>query len=388
MDGQPVQVIAPVVSVTLPVHDLSAVPEREVETLRRANEEASRPFDLAQTPLLRAKLLRLAQEEHVLLLTLHHIVSDAWSMGVLLGELSAVYNAFIAGKPSPLSELPIQYVDFAVWQRQWLTKETLNKQLAYWKRKLTNLSVLELTTDRFRPAVQSHDAGTQCLKLSASLSQALKVLSRAEGATLFMTLLAGFEILLHRYSGQHDIVVGTPIANRNRAEIESLIGLFVNTLVLRTDLSNNPPLGELLARVREVCLGAYAHQDVPFEKLVEELQPDRNLSVNPLFQVWFVFHNTQSEPLQLSGLTINPVRVEKETVKFDVALVMWEEGQCLCGSLQYNKDLFDEPTIIRMTNCLQTLFEDMATNPDKRIGDLLLWSSAETEELVCDFNQD
>jgi Condensation domain/TubC N-terminal docking domain len=388
MDGQPVQVIAPVVRVTVPVHDLSSVPEREVETLRQASDEAWCPFDLARAPLLRAKVLRLAEDEHILLLTLHHIVSDAWSMGVLLGELSAIYNALVAGKPSPLSELPIQYVDFAVWQRQWLTEETLNKQLEYWKRNLTNLSVLELTTDRFRPAVQSHDGGTQCLTLSESVSHALKVLSRAEGATLFMTLLAAFEILLYRYSGQHDIVVGTPIANRNRAEIEPLIGLFVNTLVLRTDLSNNPPFRELLARVREVCLGAYAHQDVPFEKLVEELHPDRNLSVSPLFQVWFVFHNTQNNTLQLSGLTISPVRVDKETAKFDLALVMWEDGQRLCGSLQYREDLFDEPTIIRMANCLQTLFEDVATNPDKRIGDLLLWSSAETEELVCDFNQD
>ncbi|MDQ3257051.1 MAG: condensation domain-containing protein, partial [Acidobacteriota bacterium] len=274
VDGSPVQVIAPTLNVTLSVTDLSELPEaeREAEARRLASEAAQRPFDLARGPLVRAGLLRLQAEEHVLLLNMHHIISDGWSTGVFVRELTTLYEAFSAGKPSPLVELPIQYADYAVWQRQWLTGDVLDKQLSYWRKQLTGApSNLDLPIDKARPAVQSYRGGRQRLVLSQSLAERLKALSQQEGATLFTALLAIFQVLLARYTGQENIIVGTGIAGRNRAETENLIGFFINALALRTDLSGNLGFRELLGRVREVTLGAYEHQDVPFEKLVEEL---------------------------------------------------------------------------------------------------------------------
>ncbi|RMF36691.1 MAG: non-ribosomal peptide synthetase, partial [Chloroflexi bacterium] len=290
-DGKPVQVIAPTLKLPLPLVDLSGLPKaaREAEVQRLATEEAQRPFDLSRGPLLRVTLLRLGDEEHVALLTMHHIISDGWSMRVLVQELAALYDAFSHGRPSPLPDLPIQYADFALWQREWLQGEVLEEQLAYWKQQLSGSPpVLELPTDRPRPPVQSFRGAHRPFMLPRPLSQAIKALCRREGVTPFMLLLAAFQTLLHRYTGQDDISVGTPIANRNRAEIEGLIGYFANTLVLRTDLSGDPPFRELLKRVREVALGAYAHQDLPFEMLVDALQPERDLSHTPLFQVMFV----------------------------------------------------------------------------------------------------
>ena len=286
---EPVQVIEPPSAVALPITDLSAMPqaEREARTRQITDTEARQPFDLEAGPLLRAQLLRLAAEEHLLLLNVHHIVSDGWSMGVLWRELSTGYNAFVSGHAPDLPRLPIQYADYAVWQREWLQGEVLEGQLAYWKEKLADLSTLELPTDRPRPPVPSYQGAHLTFDLPAPLTQALKELSRREGTTLFMTLLAAFQVLLHRYSGQEDIAVGTPIAGRGRTELEGLIGFFVNTLVLRSDLAGDPAFTELLARVRETALGAYAHQDLPFEKLVEELSPSRDISRNPLFQVMF-----------------------------------------------------------------------------------------------------
>jgi len=280
-DGQPMQVIAPALAVTLGVVNLRELGkiEREAEARRLAAEEAQRPFDLAHGLLVRLSLLRLDEEDHVLLLTMHHVVSDGWSMEVFFRELSVLYEAFSARKPSPLPELPIQYADFAVWQREWLRGEVLQAQLFYWRKQLDGApAVINLPSDRHRPALQSYRGERQSFELSKELTHGLKALSRKEDVTLFMALLAGFQTLLHRYTGQDDIAVGSPIANRNRAEIEGLIGFFVNTLVLRTDLSGNPSFQELLRRIREVALAAYAHQDLPFEKLVEELQPKRDLS--------------------------------------------------------------------------------------------------------------
>ena len=271
VDGQPVQVITPSLTVTLLVVDLSSIPgaEHESEALRLATEEARRPFDLTQVPLLRASVLQMAEQEHVLLLTLHHIVSDGWSMGVLFRELSALYNAFSTGKPSPLAELPLQYPDFAVWQRQWLQGEVLEGQLSYWKKQLAKApAVLDLPTDRPRPPVQTYRGARQSLVLSQALTSRLKAISRQESVSLFMTLLAAFQTLLYRYTQCDDILVGSPIAGRNRTDIEGLIGFFVNTLVLRTDLSGDPSFRELLGRVRKLALDAYAHQDLPFEKLI------------------------------------------------------------------------------------------------------------------------
>src|SRR5205085_1638025 len=287
---QAMQVIASTLSFTLPVNDLSEMGEAqgEIEAHRLVKEEVLRVFNLSEGPLLRATLLKLSAEEHIILLTMHHIVSDGWSMGVLVREVAALYEAYVEGRESPLAELTIQYADFALWQQEWLSGEVLDGQLQYWKRQLGGApAVLDLPTDRIRPTLQSYRGAVQPLALSTEVSEALKALGRRESVTLFMTLLAAFQTLLYRYVRQDEIVVGSPIANRNRAETEQLIGFFVNTLVLRTDMSGDPSFRELLGRVREVALGAYEHQDVPFEQLVDELVTDRDRSRTPLFQVLF-----------------------------------------------------------------------------------------------------
>ena len=389
VDGRLIQVVAPVLSLTLPVVGLCEVPETEREASARQllTEEVRRPFDLAHGPLLRATLLRLDAEEHVLLLMMHHIVSDDWSIKVFNQELAVLYEAFSAGKPSPLPELPIQYADFAVWQRQWLQGEVLEEQLSYWKQQLGgSLPVLELPTDRPRPAVQTFEGAIQSFVLSSDLTNALKALSRREGVTLFMTLLAAFRTLLYRYTGQWDILVGSPIANRNRAEIERLIGFFVNTLVLRIDLSGNPTFRELLCRVREVTLEAYAHQDLPFEKLVEELQPERDMSRNPLFQVVFALQNVLVEAPALPGLTVSPVEVHNGTAKFDLTLELWERPEGFCGRLEYDTGLFDATTISRLLGNFQTLLEGIVANPDQCLVDLPVLGEAERRRLLVEWN--
>ena len=313
----------------LPITDLSAMPqaEREARARQITDTEARQPFDLEAGPLLRAQLLRLAAEEHLLLLNVHHIVSDGWSMGVLWRELSSAYNAFVSGHAPDLPRLPIQYADYAVWQREWLQGEVLEGQLAYWKEKLADLSTLELPTDRPRPPVPSYQGAHLTFDLPAPLTQALKELSRREGATLFMTLLAAFQVLLHRYSGQEDIAVGTPIAGRGRTELEGLIGFFVNTLVLRSNLAGNPAFTELLARVRETALGAYTHQDLPFEKLVEELSPSRDISRNPLFQVMFVLQNAPDAELALRGVQASRLPLAGHSAKFDLTADYARDGR-------------------------------------------------------------
>ena len=388
MDGQPVQVIIPAMTLPLPLIDLRRIPdsEKEARTLRLATEEAQRPFDLSCGPLLRVMLLRLGAEEHVLLLTMHHIVSDGWSMGVFFREVAALYDAFSSGKPSPLAELPIQYADFAHWQRQWLQGEVFEEQFSYWSRQLAGSSMLQLPHDRPRPAVQTFRGARQSIVLSPKLTEALKALSRREGATLFMTLLAAFQALLHRYTAQDDIVVGSPIANRNRAEIEGLIGFFVNSLVMRTDVSGNPTFRELLGRVREVTLGAYAHQDLPFERLVEELQPGRDMSQNPLFQVMIALQNAPMSDLELSGLTLNPLRFDSERTRFALEVHFWEKPDRLTGSFVYSIDLFEATTIARMMGHLQTLLESVATDPLQRISDLLLLADKERQQLLVEWN--
>jgi amino acid adenylation domain-containing protein len=389
VNGQPVQVIASTLTLTLPVVDLRQLPEsqRERDCQRLANEEAVQPFDLATEPLVRTKLLQLSESEHVLLLTMHHIVSDGWSMGVLVRELAALYEAFCNDSLLVLPELPIQYPDFAVWQQQWLQGEVLESQLGYWKQQLGGApALLELPTDRPRPAVQTFRGAHQSFALSKEVTEALITLSQRQGATLFMTLLAAFETLLHRYTGQADICVGTPIANRNRAEIEGLIGLFVNTLVLRTDMSGNPSFEDVLSRIREVALGAYAHQDVPFEQLVEALQPSRDLSHTPLFQVMFVLQNAPMPSLKLQGLTLAPLAVESATAKFDLTLSLENSEQGLTGAWEYNKDLFDAATIVRMSGHFQTLLEAIVTNPQQRVSQFPLLSEAERHQLLVEWN--
>lgn len=400
---QPVQVIAPSLSVSIPVIDLRQLPkaERENQARRLSAEEAQRPFNLSSGPLLRVKLLWLDEEDYLLVLTLHHIVSDGWSIGVLVRELGALYTAFscrdVAGSVStPLPKLPIQYADFACWQRQWLQGSVLETQLGYWRQQLDGIRVLNLPSDRPRLGVATYQGATQLLQLPKGLSEGLEALSQQEGVTLFMTLLAAFQTLLYRYTGQEDIAVGSPIANRNRSEIEPLIGFFVNSLVLRTDLSGNPTFQELLSRVREVALGAYAHQDLPFEKLVEELHPERNLNQNPLFQVVFALQNAPIEQLELPGLTLSPQQFDTQTTRFDLEFHLWERTQNnglwvdssegISGFVIYSTDLFDEATIRRMLEHFQKLLEGIVAHPEQRIANLPLLTKTELHQLLVEWN--
>ncbi len=384
VDGAPVQVIAAPAPLRLEVVDLSELEAaaRVSEAQRLANEEAQQPFDLSRGPLFRIRLLRLGEAEHVLLLTMHHIISDGWSLGVLGRELATLYEAYQRGESSPLAELPIQYADFAVWQREWLRCEVLEKQLAYWREQLGGeLPVLELPADRPRPARRSYSGAAANIEVSAVVSRRLKEIGREGGATLFMTLLAAFKVLLWRYSGQEEILVGTPIANRNRAETENLIGFFVNTLVLRTQVSGGESFRKLLEQVRETTLGAYEHQDVPFEKLVEELQPERSLSHQPLFQVLFALGNW--EDLELSGLELSWIQTDSHYVKFDMTLTMAVEEDRIGGAVIYNVDLFDAATIEHMVGQFELVLESIAANPDQPLSELPLLTTAEQQMLAA-----
>ena len=392
VNGTPAQIITPPMEAMWSVFDLSgeAPEEREREVLRLASEEARRPFDLARVPLWRASLLRLGENEHVVLFTMSHIVSDGWSMGVLVREVAALYAAYLRGEDSPLPELPIQYADYAVWQREWLQGEILAQQMDYWRKRLEGApGEIELPTDRPRPVVETHVGGSCAFRLEPDLSGALKALSRGEGVTLFMTLLAAFKALLSRYSGQSDLVVGTPIANRARPEIEGLMGFFINQLVLRTDLSGEPSFRQLLGRVREVCLGAYGRQDVPFEKLVEELQPERDLSRTPLFQVMIVLQNAPMGELELPGLQLSEITYTGagEMVKFNLTLTMVESKTGIDGALEYNADLFDQSTITRLIRHFEQLLSGAAANAEQKVYELPLLSEREREQILEEWNR-
>ncbi|MFL5653191.1 MAG: amino acid adenylation domain-containing protein, partial [Ktedonobacteraceae bacterium] len=378
-EDHPVQVIKAKAQFCLSLADLSDLPlaRREAEAQRLAQQEAKRPFDLVHGPLLRIMLLRLTEDEHVLLLSMHHIISDGWSMDVFVRELSALYRAFVAGQPSPLPELPIQYADFATWQRRWLQGPVLDAHLAYWSRQLGGGTPLELPTDYPRPAVQSYRGASYSFMLPVRLAQALKTLSQQEGATLFMTLLAAFQALLAPYTGQSDIVVGTDIANRTRVETEALIGFFINLLVLRTDVSGTPTFRELLGRVREMLLVAYAHQDTPFEMLVERLQPQHSLDRMPLVQVLFVLQNMPLSHSDLSGVTLRPFGNGTSTAKFDLAVFLFEGTQGLHGGVTYSTDLFEARTIATMMSRFEVLLHNIAANPDTPIDALEIYTETE-----------
>ena len=377
VDGKPVQVIAAALKLTLAVVDLSetAAAEREAQARRFAEEEGRRPFDLSRGPLFRACLLRLAHDDQILLLTLHHIVADGWSMEVLYRELSALYGAFSTGKRSPLTPLPIQYGDFAIWQKQWLQGEMLASQLDYWRQQLAEVPLLQFPTDRPRPALQSYRGERLSIAMSEQLTDRLKALSRKQNVTMYMTLLAAFQTLIHRYTGEDDIVVGSPIANRNRYEIETLIGFFINTLVMRCDLSGDPTFAQLLPRVREVALGAYAHQDLPFEKLVEELQPERDLSRTAFFQVFFNMLQFDTGVLHLAGLEITLFPTGGAESKFDLTMYVIEEGPTIRLTVDYNADLFDSSTIGAILSYFNTLLHGIAENPNRPISSYALISN-------------
>jgi len=389
VEGSPLQIIAPVSRVDLPVLDLSGLPdgEREARALELSTAEARRPFDLVRGPLLRVRLLRLGATEHLLVLVLHHIVSDGWSMGVIFRELGALYRDATAGRSSSLPELPVQYADFAVWQRALLGGAELAGQLAYWRTHLAGApSVLELPADRPRPPRPSHRGARHAFVLPTELCDRLKVLSQREGVTLFMTVLAAFQALLGRYTGEDDIVVGSPMAGRTRVELEGLIGFFVNTLVLRTELAGDPPFRELLARVCDVALGAYDNSDVPFERLVEELRPERDLGRMPLVQVIFALQNVPRTALTFPDLVLSSTPLDPGTSRFDLALSLTEGAGGLAGSVQYSTDLFEAATIDRLASHYRTLLEGIVADPQRRLSALPLLSDAERRQLLGTWN--
>ncbi|MFQ4145484.1 amino acid adenylation domain-containing protein [Chlorogloeopsis sp. ULAP02] len=383
VNGEPIQKVADAVTLTLPEVDLChlADEQKQIQVQKLSLQEAQSSFNLGQAPLLRAKLLHLQAEQSILILTLHHLIGDGWSVKVLVQELSAIYQTFADDKSSRLPQLPVQYADFVYWQRNWLQGEVIEKHLAYWKQQLGgNLPILQLPTDYSRLPIQTFRGSQQKFVLPKALTEAIKQLSQREKATLFMTLLAAFQTLLYRYTGQEDILVGSPIINRNRAEFKHLIGCFVNTLVLRTNLEGNPTFIELLGRVRKMAIDAYTYQDLPFEKLVEALQPNRDLSYNPLFQVMFVLQNPASNSIWKTE------ELDTGTAKFDLLLSMIDSEEGLIGTLEYSTDLFNANTMSRMVGHFQTLLESIVSHSNKRISELPILTAAERQTLLVKWN--
>lgn len=387
--GEPRQIIHPHLPIAISIinlRDLSAS-EQAIEVHRLSTENTDRPFDFAQGPLLRVTILQLAETEYIILTAMHHIVVDGWSIGVFIEELFAVYRAYKQGITPILPELSIQYADYSLWQRQQLQGDVLEKQLNYWKQQLAGIPpLLQLPSDRPRPPLQTNQGKTQFFNLSLTLTQQLRQLSQNAGTTLFMTLLAAFAVLLYRYSGQEDIAIGCPIANRDRTETRHLIGCLVNTLVVRSRLENNPSFAQLLAQVRETTLEAYQHQEVPFERVVEALQPDRNLSHTPLFQVMFVLQNAPIAALELPGLTLTPLPPQISTTLFDLTLTIEETTTALIGTWEYSTDLFEAETIARMAGHFQTLLEGIVVNSNQGVGELPILTPAELDLMLFKWN--
>ena len=389
IDSRPVQIIAPSRSHLLDFTDLSHLDhfERERRASSIATDEAHRPFDLSRDHLLRTKLLKLADLDHVLILTMHHIISDGWSISVFIREIAAIYSALVNGQQPRLDKLEIQYADYAAWQREWLEGQQMDSQLKYWRQQLgSEIRSLELPTDKVRPARASYRGGREYAKVSPEVSRKLREMSKRESVTVYMLVMAAYKVMLMRVSGQEDVRVGTPIAGRNRSEVEGLIGFFVNTLVMRTDLSGNPSFRDLLKRVKKVAVEAYAHQDLPFEKLVEELQPERDLSRSPLFQVTFALQGNLLPSIELPGLTIAPLDIIKETAKFDLNLSVSDTDDGFLAGLVYKTDLFEPATITRLLQHFKNLLEGIVANPDERIWDLPLLTPAERHQLIVDWN--
>ncbi|MFJ6016569.1 condensation domain-containing protein, partial [Streptomyces sp. NPDC092952] len=387
--GAPRQAIGDPWPVEVTVHDLRDEPDAETRAGEVLRREATRPFDLETGRLLRADAVRLAEDDHFLLLTIHHIVSDGWSSGILARELRELYAAAVAGREASLPELSLQYADFAAWQREQLSGDFLERQLAYWRDRLAHVAPLELPTDHQRPTEPSGSGDVVTFSVPSEVVEALRVVARGQGASLFMVLLAVFQIVLARYCRQDDIAVGTPVAGRNRAETEELIGFFVNTLVLRTDLSGDPTFVELLGRVKETALGAYDHQDLPFERLVEELAPDRDLSRNPLFQTMFVLQapgSADGQEWELAGTRTEPVEIERGVAKFDLTLTAVESAEGLRAVLEYRTDLFDRVSVERLAGHLVTLVGSVAAVPGARLSELNMLTVGERREVLVEWN--
>src|SRR5579885_468400 len=391
IDEEPVQLILPHAWTYIPEIDLRACSSQERELLLHhlATQEAEQPFVLGQGPLLRAWLIALSEEEYVLFLTMHHIVSDGWSVAILVQELATLYRAFVTGKPSPFADLPIQFTDYAYWQQEWLKSEQFLTQLTYWKQRLSSApALLELPTDYPRPSIQSYRGRQIFFTLPSPLLAQLKVQCVKEGVTPFMWLLATFQAVLYRYSGQEDILVGSPMAGRKYPELEELIGYFANTLVLRAQLNGSQTFRELLKQVKEVTLDAFAHQEMPFEKLVEELQIERSLSHNPLFQVMFVLQNLPPSTLALPDLKVQPRLLgEHKTTRFDLTLALEEISQELVGSVEYKSDLFAPQTMQRFVEHFRELLTHTRSETGQRIATMPLLTSTEYQAIVIDWNQ-
>ncbi len=389
-EGEAVQRIAGEAAVKVGIEDLRGIEageERERELKRLVKEEAGMPFRLEESPLLRVRLVQVGEEEHVLQVTMHHIVSDGWSAGVMVREFAELYGAGVKGEEARLEELKVQYGDYAEWQREWLEGGELEEQLEYWREQLKGLEALELPTDHGRPAVMSQRGGTKSFSLSRELTERLKEESRGEGVTLFMSVVSGLQVLLSKYAGQEEVAVGTVVANRRREELEELIGFFVNTLVLRTDVSGNPGFKQVQQRVREVTLGAYQHQDVPFEKVVEELQPGRDMSRSPLFQVMVALENTEEWKLEMAGLEASPFAIETETTKFDLQFSLRESANGLQGEVGYATDLYEDETIERLVSHFRFVVEEMVRDPEQRIGELCLLGEEEKQQVLVEWNR-
>ena len=386
VEGEPMQIVRPTLNLALDVIDLRALAkdEQAAETARLIAEIAQQPFDLANAPLLRVALLRRGIQDYVFVLVMHHIISDGLSLGIFWRELIAIYNAFYINRPSPLSELPIQYADFAVWQRERLQGERLAHLTAYWRKQLGGLPTLQLPTDRPRPAVLSYRGAFHQLTLPRVLTSTLRSLSQREGVTFFMTVFAAFAVLLQRYSGQDEVIIGVPIASREPKELEGLIGFFINSLVLRADLAGDPSFRTLLARVRELALEAYAHQELPFEKLVEELQPERDLSRNPLFQVSFQLF---SAPEKMHAEQVPTIAVNRGSAIFDLAVNLWEGADEIGGQLEYSSDLFEASTIARLAGHFRTLLKNASTNPEAKLSELYMLTDGEQHQILFEWNE-
>jgi aspartate racemase len=386
VDGEPFQVVSAKATASFEVFDLSSSVNAELELKRLMTAVAERPFDLARDYPIRASLLKLADDDHVLLVTMHHIISDAWSVSIFTHELSSFYSAFTTEGVAEPPELPIQYSDFAKWQRNWLQGDALKEQVSYWTSQLAGAAKLNLPTDHARPKLRTHRGGHLSFTLPSDLTDKLKKLSNTEGATLFMTLLAAFNVLLFRYTGEQDIVVGSPIAGRNRIETEPLIGFFVNSLALRTDVSGDPTFRELIGRVKEVAVSAYAHQDLPFEKLVEELNPARDVSQTPVFQVMFGLQNAPRAAAELHHLNVRRISTEVRTAKFDLTLLLSDTANGLTGWFEYNADLFESATVERLRHHFEHLLASAAATPDTSIAALPLLAAQEQQQILLDWN--
>ena len=387
-EGEPVQVINDVERLSLRVEDLRGEEEGQRERVAReiAAEEARKPFELRSGPMLRVKLVRLKEEEHVLVMSMHHIVSDGWSMGVLVREVSESYEAYSRGEEPGLGELTVQYGDYAVWQRKWLRGEVLERQLKYWREALRGAETLELPTDGVRAAVANSKGGKQRRGISKEVMEQVKQMSRREGVTLFMSLLAGVKVVLSRYSGQRDISVGTPIAGRRQVEVEGLIGFFVNTLVMRSEVRGEATFREVVRGEREAALGAYGHQDVPFEKLVEELEVKREMSRTPLFDVMVVLQNAPEVEVELRGMKVRGVEVEGGGAKFDLTIGMGESEEGMMVEVEYRRELYEEVTMQRMMGHVENVLREGSGGPGRRVGEIEMLSGGEREQIVREWN--